>query len=72
MTLSEVLYCAREHSLASKDGRLILGGVLTGGREACVECGPNFKPLASLVAEISVEKSFSIVTVCQGPTIGFR
>ena len=49
-----------------------MGGVLTGGGEAFLASGPNFKPLASLVAEISVEKSFSIVTVCQGPTIGFR
>ena len=49
-----------------------MGGVLTDGREACVACGPNFKPLARLVAEISVEKLFPIVTVCWGPTIGFR
>ena len=49
-----------------------MGGVLTGGREACVACGPNFKPLARLVAEISAEKSFPIVTVSRGPTIGFQ
>ena len=49
-----------------------MGGVLTGGREACVACGPNLKPLVRLVAEISVEKSFPIVTLCRGPTIGFR
>ena len=49
-----------------------MAGVLTGGREACVACSPNFKPLARLVAEISAEKSFPIVTVSQGPTIGFR
>ena len=49
-----------------------MGGVLTGGREACVACIPNFKPLACLVADISAEKSFPIVTVSQGPTIGFR
>ena len=30
------------------------------------------RPLARLVTEISVEKSFPIVTVCWGPTIGFR
>ena len=48
-----------------------MGGVLTGGREACVACIPNFKPLACLVAEISAEQSFPIVTVSQGPTIGF-
>ena len=46
-----------------------MGGVLTGGQEACVACGPNFKPL---VAEISAENSFPIVPVCWGPTIGFR
>ena len=49
-----------------------MGGVLTGGREAFVACRQNFKPLACLVAEISAEKSFTIVTVSQGPTIGFR
>ena len=49
-----------------------MGGVLTGGREACVACSSNFKPLARLVAKISTEKSFPIVTVSQGPTIGFR
>ena len=49
-----------------------MAGVLTGGREACVACSPNFKPLARLVALISAEKSFPIVTVSQGPTIGFR
>ena len=49
-----------------------MGGVLTGDREACVACIPNFKPLACLVAEISAEKSFPIVTVSQGSTIGFR
>ena len=49
-----------------------MGGVLTGGREACVACIPKFKPLACLVAEISAKKSFPIVTVSQGPTIGFR
>ena len=49
-----------------------MGGVLTGGREACVACIPNFKHMACLVAEISAEKSFLIVTVSQGPTIGFR
>ena len=49
-----------------------MGGVLTGGREACVACKPNFKPVACLLAEISAEKSFSIVTVSQGPTIGFQ
>ena len=49
-----------------------MGGVLTGVKEACVACRPNFKPLACLVAEISAEKSFPIVTVSQGPTIGFR
>ena len=46
-----------------------MGGMLTGGREACVVCIPNFKPLACLVAEISAEKSFPIVTVSQGPTL---
>ena len=49
-----------------------MGGVLIGGREACVACISNFKPLTCLVAEISAEKSFPIVTVSQGPTIGFR
>ena len=49
-----------------------MGGVLTGSREACVACRPNFKPLACLVAEISAAKSIPIVTVSQGPTIGFR
>ena len=49
-----------------------MGGVLTGCREACVACSPNFKPLARLVAEISAAKSFPIVMVSQGPTIGFR
>ena len=49
-----------------------MGGVLTGAREACVACGSNFKPLARQFAEISAERSFPIVTVCWGPTIGFR
>ena len=49
-----------------------MDSVLTGGREACVACSSNFKPLACLVAEISAEKSFPIVTVSQDPTIGFR
>ena len=49
-----------------------MGGVSIGGREACVACRPNFKHLACLVAEISAEKSFPIVTVSQGPTIGSR
>ena len=49
-----------------------MGGVLTGGREACVACSSNLKPLSRLVAGISAEKSFPIVTVSQGPTIGFR
>ena len=49
-----------------------MGGVLTGGREACVAFGPNVKPVAHLVAEISAETSFPIVTVCWGPSIGFR
>ena len=48
-----------------------MGGVLTGGRESCVSCSSNFKPLARLVTEISAEKSFPIVKVSQGPTIGF-
>ena len=48
-----------------------MGGVLTGGREACVASSQNLKPLARLVAEISAEKSFPIVTVSRGPTIGF-
>ena len=49
-----------------------MGGVLTGDREACVACISNFKPLACLVAEISAQKSFPIVTVSRGPVIGFR
>ena len=49
-----------------------MGGVLTGGREACVVCGPNVKPLAHLVANISAEKLFLILMVSWGPTIGFR
>ena len=48
-----------------------MGSVLTGGMEVCVACSPNFKPLTRLVAEISAEKSFPVVTVSQGPTIGF-
>ena len=49
-----------------------MGSVLTSASEACVACGSNFKPLARQVAEISVERSFPILTVCWGPTIGFR
>ena len=49
-----------------------MGGVLTGGREACVACGPNFKPLACLVAEISVEESYKVATVFRGLTIVFQ
>ena len=49
-----------------------IGGLLTCGGEAFVACGPNFKPLAALVAEISAEKLIPIVTVCRDPAIGFR
>ena len=54
------------------DERPTMGSVLTGGSEACGECGPNFKPLAHLVVEISADTSFPIVTLCWGPTISFR
>ena len=54
------------------DDHPTLDGVLTGGGEAFVACGPNFKPLACLVGEISAQKWFPIIPVCQGLTIGFR
>ena len=54
------------------DDRLTMGSVLTSASEACVACGSNFNPLARQVAEISAQRSFPIVTVCWGPTIGFR
>ena len=42
-------------ALRAWDVRPATAGVLTGGGEAFVACGPNFKPLGRLVAEISVE-----------------
>ena len=54
------------------DNQPATAGVLNGGREAFFACGPNFKQLGRLVAEISVETWFPIVTACWGPTIGFR
>ena len=49
-----------------------MDGVCAGGREAFVACGSNYKPLGPLVAEILVEKGFTIITGSRGPTFGFR